>query len=330
MTAGKPFFLAWWPEGVSVDDMIAAMAGIAMLFGLLAVYQTSRLDTSLDRRLAALSHRRRELQESEGAVRGRRRRTPLPSKKLMRRILHQLNLLRSREAAEGKLLLARAGLRSPDAMDLFLFSRLSLPCIFGAVMALDAFDLPLVPIAAPFQFPAIIAAIVAGMFLPTMYLKNLAARRAGDLRKGLPDGLDLLVICVEAGLTLDAALARVARELGQSWPALADEFGLAAIEMTFLPERRQALENLGQRTDLPDLRGVINTLQQAERYGTPLANSLRVLSAEFRETRMMRAEEKAARLPSLLTLPMMVFILPVLFIVLLGPALLTALVTLSH
>jgi tight adherence protein C len=138
------------------------------------------------------------------------------------------------------------------------------------------------------------------------------------------------VICVEAGLTLDAALARVARELGQSWPALADEFGLAAIEMTFLPERRQALENLGQRTDLPDLRGVINTLQQAERYGTPLANSLRVLSAEFRETRMMRAEEKAARLPSLLTLPMMVFILPVLFIVLLGPALLTALVTLSH
>jgi tight adherence protein C len=148
------------------------------------------------------------------------------------------------------------------------------------------------------------------------------------LRKQLPDALDLLVICAEAGLSLDAALTRVARELGGSAPQLADEFGLTSVELGFLPNRRQALLNLAKRTDLASVRGVVNTLVQTERYGTPLAHALRVLAAEFRDERMLKAEEKAARLPATLTVPMILFILPTLFLVLIGPAIIRTLETL--
>jgi tight adherence protein C len=165
-----------------------------------------------------------------------------------------------------------------------------------------------------------IAGAVSGAYTPVFMLRRLIKRRQGRIRRQLPDGLDLLVICAEAGLSLDAALNRVARDLGPAAPHLADEFGLTAVELGFLPNRRQALQNLARRTDLPSIRGVVNTLVQTERYGTPLASALRVLAAEFREERMLKAEEKAARLPAILTVPMIVFILPTLFIVLIGPA----------
>ena len=134
------------------------------------------------------------------------------------------------------------------------------------------------------------------------------------------DALDLLVICAEAGLTVDAAFNRVAKELGRAYPELGDEFALTAIELSFLSERKMAFDNLAYRVDLEQVRGVVTTMVQTERYGTPLASALRVLSAEFRNERMMRAEEKAARLPAIMTVPLILFILPVLFIVILGPA----------
>jgi tight adherence protein C len=156
--------------------------------------------------------------------------------------------------------------------------------------------------------------------LPVLGLRQAVKSRQTRLRRQLPDGLDLLVICAEAGLSLDAAFTRVARELGLSAPDLADELGLTSVELGFLPNRRQALMNLSRRTGLPQIRGVVNTLVQTERYGTPLAHSLRVLSSEFRDERMMKAEEKAARLPAMLTVPMIMFILPTLFMVMVGPA----------
>ena len=162
--------------------------------------------------------------------------------------------------------------------------------------------------------------VLCGGYLPVVFLRNAISKRYQKLRRQLPDGLDLLVICAEAGLSLDAALTRVARELGGSAPELADELGLTSIELGFLPNRRQALLNLVRRVDLPPFRAVINTLMQTERYGTPLAHSLRVLASEFRDERMMRAEEKAARLPAIMTVPMILFILPALFVVLIGPA----------
>ncbi|MFN9376398.1 MAG: type II secretion system F family protein, partial [Novosphingobium sp.] len=167
---------------------------------------------------------------------------------------------------------------------------------------------------------AFAAAVGLGYKGPEIYLANLISKRTDAIRKGLPDALDLLVICAEAGLTVDASFNRVARELGRAYPELGDEFALTAIELSFLSERRQAFENLAWRVNLEAVKGVTTTMVQTERYGTPLASALRVLSAEFRNERMMRAEEKAARLPAIMTVPLILFILPVLFVVILGPA----------
>jgi tight adherence protein C len=170
------------------------------------------------------------------------------------------------------------------------------------------------------RFMGFAAAVIFGYKAPELYINNIATKRTDAIRKGLPDALDLMVICAEAGLTVDAAFGRVAKELGRAYPELGDEFTLTAIELSFLTERRMAFENLAYRVNLEAVRGVVTTMIQTERYGTPLASALRVLSAEFRNERMMRAEEKAARLPAIMTVPLILFILPVLFIVILGPA----------
>ena len=164
------------------------------------------------------------------------------------------------------------------------------------------------------------ATVALGYKGPELYLSNKSAKRTKEIQKGLPDALDLLVICAEAGLTVDASFNRVAKELGRAYPELGDEFALTAIELSFLNERKMAFDNLAYRVDLEAVKGVVTTMVQTERYGTPLASALRVLSAEFRNERMMRAEEKAARLPAIMTVPLILFILPVLFIVILGPA----------
>jgi tight adherence protein C len=170
------------------------------------------------------------------------------------------------------------------------------------------------------KYGLVAGALILAYKAPDLWLKNKIDKRTKAIRKGLPDALDLLVICAEAGLTVDAAFGRVARELGKAYPELGDEFALTSIELGFLTDRRFAFENLAKRIDLDSIRGVVTTMIQTEKYGTPLASALRVLSAEFRNERMMRAEEKAARLPAIMTIPLILFILPVLFIVILGPA----------
>jgi tight adherence protein C len=162
----------------------------------------------------------------------------------------------------------------------YLFCKMCLPFGFGAAALIDAYWLPIVPVSDALRLPIVLAVVIIGFYAPRLYLKNATAKRRKMLQKGLPDGLDLLVICAEAGLSLDAAFARVARELGNTWPELADELGLTAVELTFLPERRQALDNLNARTNLASFRGVVNTLQQSEKFGTPLAQSLRVLGLD--------------------------------------------------
>jgi tight adherence protein C len=170
------------------------------------------------------------------------------------------------------------------------------------------------------RFMLIAASLIGSYKAPDIFLSNKITKRSKEIQKGLPDALDLLVICAEAGLTVDASFHRVARELGKAYPELGDEFALTAIELGFLAERRQAFENLAARVKLDAVKGVVTTMIQTEKYGTPLASALRVLSAEFRNERMMRAEEKAARLPAIMTVPLILFILPVLFVVILGPA----------
>src|SRR3954466_7823507 len=215
----------------------------------------------------------------------------------------------------------QAGIRTKDLAFFIIFARFVLPAVIGgpAVLALSAFGY--FPDWSWFRRYATVAGALIGSYkAPDIWLKNKVNKRSSAIRKGLPDALDLLVICAEAGLTVDAAFGRVSRELGKAYPELGDEFGLTAIELGFLNERRQAFENLANRVDLEAVRGVVTTMIQTEKYGTPLASALRVLSAEFRNERMMRAEEKAARLPAIMTVPLILFILPTLFVVILGPA----------
>ena len=226
---------------------------------------------------------------------------------------------RNAEAMEAvRTRLVRAGFRDRGAVNVYLLARLFLPLVvaFGAY----SFVTFGTEMETHMQLLISCGGAVLGWLLPDLVVNHLAKKRSVSVQRALPDGLDLLVICAESGLSLDMALSRVSGELYKSSPELAEELDLTSAELNFLPERRQALVNLAERTDLRSLRGVVNTLIQTEKYGTPLAQSLRVLSAEMREERMLAAEEKAARLPATLTVPMIVFILPTLFIVLAGPA----------
>lgn len=166
---------------------------------------------------------------------------------------------------------------------------------------------------------------LAGRYAPDLLAANLMARRAQAVAQGLPDAIDLLVICAEAGLGIELALGRTGRELAPAQPALAAELLLTATELALLPSRAEAFANLARRVPLPPIAALADMLVQTERFGTPLAQSLRVLGAEYRTGRLLRAEEQAARLPALMTVPMIGFILPPLFIVLIGPAIVTAL-----
>src|SRR3546814_116442 len=155
--------------------------------------------------------------------------------------------------------------------------------------------------------PIAMGALILGYKAPDLFVNNMRQKRTDAIRKGLPDALDLLVICAEAGLTVDSAFSRVSKELGRAYPELGEEFALTSIELGFPTKRRQAFENFAYRVNLESVKGVVTTMIQTEKYGTPLASALRVLSAEFRNERMMRAEEKAARLPAIMTVPLILF-----------------------
>lgn len=307
--------------GIAVVDLLSFAAGLVALLVMFAVYQAALVRDPMKGRVKALQGRRDALKA--GLMTTSKRRSPV--KKVdgvgaMRTLADRLQLLQKEQTAKVSQKLLQAGLRSSDAVVIYQVARLTLPLLMGLVAVIFFYGLGFMP-AQEKMYPIFsVAAVFLGLKAPDIYIANVKQKRTEALRKGLPDALDLLVVCAEAGLTLDAALNRVAKELGRACPELADEFSLTSIELGFLPERRQALLNLSERVDLPALRGVVTTLIQSERYGTPLAASLRVLSAEFRNERLMKAEEKAARLPATLTVPLILFILPSLFVVLIGPA----------
>jgi tight adherence protein C len=313
-------FSDWLPAGVHIDDVIVLLAGLATLVMVLAIWQTFTGDNSFARRLEQISQGKETLRRKALAAPKRRGRPSGVG--VMRAAVMRLNLMRSQQADQARAMLVQAGFRTPDAMIRYLFGQITLPFVFGAAALANGYALHIVPVPSEYTLLAAMGAVVAGFYAPRTYLKNIAARRVQRMELALPDGLDLLVICAEAGLSLDTALMRVAKELGGTWPELAEELSITAAELTFLPDRNQAFENLNQRTNMDGVRGVVNTLQQTLKFGTPLARSLRVLAGEFRQQRMTKAEEKAARLPAMLTVPMIIFILPTLFIVMLGPAIL--------
>ncbi|PZU08603.1 type II secretion system F family protein [Sphingomonas sp.] len=313
------------PLHIGLDmDFAGTLASAAALFSLLvAVYAGSTARDPMARRVKALNERREQLKAGITASTRKRAKLTRSSQTTdrMRSFLSSLKVLQDTQLKEAQVKLSQAGIRSKDAAIAVIFARLMLPVVLGGSAVILVYLLDMFPDWGWLKRYALVAgALVLSYKAPDIYLKNLITKRTALIRKGLPDALDLLVICAEAGLTVDAAFSRVARELGKSYPELGDEFGLTAIELGFLTERRLAFENLASRVALDSIRGVVTTMVQTEKYGTPLASALRVLSAEFRHERMMRAEEKAARLPAIMTVPLILFILPVLFIVILGPA----------
>lgn len=301
--------------------MPVALAAFAAFVSVIALWQALRLRDSFVRRAQSIAAREEELRSAMLAARPNGMRAAMaPSQALMRQVVAKLRLLQGNKTREVRERLAMAGLRRREVLIAFLFCKFVLPLGFAALalLALEGFNLyELSPLG---RMTAALGAVIFGAFGPDIWLKNITAKRRKSLEKQLPDALDLLVICVEAGLSLDAALKRAATELGKGAPEMADELSLASVELGFLPERAVALRNLARRTGLKSLNAVVSALLQTEKFGTPLAQSLRVLAADFRNQRLLRAEEKAARLPAVLTVPMVVFILPTLFIVLIGPA----------
>jgi len=313
-------FEAYLPAGTTPEDLIVLMSALSAGSVALAVWLGLLHRDPAAKRAKLIAHQRSEMRA--GVVGPRRRQERLPTIGMMRKVVDRLNLLRSGQANKISLKLMRAGWRSKDAIIRYLFSKLALPFAFGGTAVFLFHGLDLYDLDTTQKLFATLASVIAGAYAPDMYIRNAAKKRHEKIRKSLPDALDLMVICAEAGLSLDATLMRVSQEMEQAAPELADEFSLTGLELGFLSDRRKAMQNLALRVDLSSMRGVANTLMQAERYGTPLAQSLRVMAGESRQERVMKAEEKAARLPALLTLPMIIFILPPLFIILLGRAIL--------
>lgn len=304
-----------------VGSILAGLAAVAVLF---AIYTAVTIRDPMAKRVKSLNERRDQLKSGIITQTARKRASLVRKNETadkMKDTLSSLKVLQQSQVEVIQQKLAQAGIRKKELGIVVIFARMVLPILLGAIAGIAIYGMNVFPDWGGMKkLMAFAAAVGLGYKGPELYIGNLISKRTDAIRKGLPDALDLLVICAEAGLTVDAAFNRVARELGRAYPELGDEFALTAIELSFLNERRQAFENLAWRVNLEAVKGVTTTMVQTERYGTPLASALRVLSAEFRNERMMRAEEKAARLPAIMTVPLILFILPVLFVVILGPA----------
>ncbi len=311
------FFL---PSGIDLEQVILGMSVLSAGVTALAVWSALLHRNPAVQRARAVLAQRRAMRDE--LLTPKRRDRPLHQSTIMHRVVERLRLLKGDQTNKVKLKLMRAGWRSKDSMVVFLFWKLTLPFVAGGLAVFLLYGTALYDMTESVRLLTALVVVLLSAYLPEIYVKNVAQKRQDKIRKALPDTLDLMVICAEAGLSLDATITRVAGEMDQASPEIADELRLTGLELGFLPDRRTALQNLTLRTDMDAIRAVVNTLVQSERYGTALAQSLRVLSAESRKERVMKAEEKAARLPALMTVPMIIFILPPLFVVLLGPALL--------
>jgi len=309
--------------GFDVIWIATILSAVATFAVLLAIYAATTVKDPMARRVKALNERREQLKAGIVASTNKRRKLTNRSDATdrVRSILTSFKMVQDDQLKKTQQKLMQAGIRTKDLAFFIIAARFIMPLVLGTTAVLVIYVFDMFPTWSWLrQYLTVAGTLVGSYKAPDLWLSNKVKKRSHAVRKGLPDALDLLVICAEAGLTVDAAFGRVAKELGKAYPELGDEFGLTAIELGFLNERRQAFENLAMRVDLEAVRGVVTTMIQTEKYGTPLASALRVLSAEFRNQRMMRAEEKAARLPAIMTVPLILFILPCLFIVILGPA----------
>jgi tight adherence protein C len=304
--------------------MAMLFASVAAVATVLTLAMPLLSPDTLGKRMKSVALEREKIRqrERERLARGEREKVSLrQSPKLyMQRIVERFNLTKWLAQEEAREKLVQAGYRGQAPYVAFLFFRMVAPvgmllfAIFYLFVVIELDQPPAVKIG------LCLAAAYAGMQVPYLFLKNRIAKRQISIKRAFPDALDLLLICVESGMSVEAAFKKVSVEIGSQSIALAEELTLTTAELSYLQERKQAYENLAKRTDLEGVKSVCMALQQAERYGTPLAQTLRVMSQENRDMRMSEAEKKAAALPPKLTVPMILFFLPVLFVVILGPA----------
>jgi len=299
--------------------VLAAIAAAATVITLaMPLFATDNLGRRL--KTVALEREKIRQRERDRLARGQKVSLRQSPKQYMKAVVERFNLAKWVGQEEARIKLVQAGYRGQAAYITFLFFRMTAPiaallfAVFYVFVLVELNQPPLVKIG------ICLAATYVGLQLPSLMLKNQITRRQLQIRRAFPDALDLLLICVESGMSVEAAFRKVSQEIGNQSIALAEELTLTTAELSYLQDRRQAYENLAKRTDLEGVRAVCVSLQQAERYGTPLGQTLRVMAQENRDMRMMEAEKRAAALPPKLTVPMILFFLPVLFVVILGPA----------
>ena len=301
----------------AIAALLIALAVLGTVISVLLPYlQTDKLET----RLKAVTDQREKLRKQSRAALDNPKGLRRKDDSVVGNISSKLNLAKALEDPNIVNNLAKAGLRGPGPLSAFYFARMTMPFVGALLMFFYIFFVNDHGFAPVLKYGSLLFGAAAGFYAPNIYISNVAQKRQQSIMRAFPDALDMLLICVEAGMSIELGFSKVSQEVGSASSELAEEFGLTVAELSYLPERRQAYENLAKRTGNEGIKAVCMALGQAERYGTPLGDALRVMAKENRDMRMAQAEKKAAALPAQLTVPMILFFLPVLFLVVLDPA----------
>ena len=307
------------------EFLVVAFSAIAAFATIITLGLPYMKTDRLAPRMKAVAERRDELRQkqyegfAQAARKGQIRSAPVS---FMRQILDALKIEKLLESPGMKEKLARAGYRGQGPFVTFLFFRFLMPPVVFLAATLYVFGIATLTWSFNTKLFAIVASALFGYYLPDVFLSNRISKRRESIMRAFPDALDLMLICVESGMSIESAFNRVSQEVGTQSVELAEELALTTAELSYLPLRRQAFQNLADRCGHSGVKAVATALIQSEKYGTPMGQALRVTAQENREMRMAEAERKAASLPSKLTVPMIVFFLPCLFVVILGPAIL--------
>lgn len=305
------------------ENIVSAAVAVLSFATIVTLAAPMLRGNSLEGRLKSVANRREELR--------RRSREALAKKApgaslrqtdegMYKNVVDRLNLSSLLEDPQVADKLAQAGFRGPKPISTFYFFRFVTPFILAAVTAFYLYVINDFGLPAMSRLTACVVALALGYYAPNIYISNTATKRRDSIVAAFPDALDLLLICVESGMSIESAIQKVGAEIGGTSIELAEEMALLTAELSYLPERRMAYDGLAKRANHPGIKSVATAMIQAEKYGTPLGSALRVMAKENRELRLAAAEKKAAALPAQLTVPMILFFLPVLFVVILGPA----------
>ncbi len=302
------------------DNVLTAFVALVTFATIVTIAGPMLSGQNLDKRMKSVALRREELKRRSRQAMSKDGGIRQTDTGFYKKVVERLNLKTLLEDPKVVDKLAQAGFRGPKPVTTFYFFRFIMPFAFAVAAGVYVYLINTAALQGTSKLYAIFGAFVIGFYAPNIYVSNVASKRRASIMQAFPDALDLLLICVESGMSIEAAIQKVSVEIGGRSIELAEELSLLTAELSYLPERRQAYEGLAKRNNHPGVKSVATAMIQAEKYGTPLGNALRVMAKENRDLRLAAAEKKAAALPAQLTVPMILFFLPVLFVVILGPA----------